>query len=70
MLKEFKDNYNTTHGKIWAACVLQGQGPGATGKGTLATIKFKNNNNRNKTSYAHKRRISSLNLHMEHGWFC
>ena len=41
MIKEFNDNYNTTHGRIWAACVLQGQGPGATGNGTLATITFK-----------------------------
>jgi len=41
MIKEFNDNYNTTHGRIWAACVLIGQGPGANGDGTLATITFK-----------------------------
>jgi len=40
-VKEFTDNYNETHGRIWAVCVLQGQGSGATGNGTLATITFK-----------------------------
>jgi len=37
----FTDNYNATHGLIWAACSLQGSGPGANGNGTLATITFK-----------------------------
>ena len=41
MVKEFTDNYNETHGRIWAACVLEGQGPGANGTGTLAIITFK-----------------------------
>lgn len=40
-VKEFTDNYNETHGRIWAACVLEGQGPGANGTGTLAIITFK-----------------------------
>jgi len=40
-VKEFTDNYNETHGVIWAFCTLIGQGPGATGNGTLATITFK-----------------------------
>ena len=40
-VKEFTDNYNETHGRIWVACVLQGQGSGANGTGTLATITFK-----------------------------
>jgi hypothetical protein len=37
----FTDYYNATHGLIWAACALQGSGPGANGNGTLATITFK-----------------------------
>jgi len=37
----FTDNYNATHGLIWAACSLQGSGPGTNGNGTLATITFK-----------------------------
>jgi len=41
MVKEFTDNYNETHGRIWAACVLEGQGPGTSGAGTLAMITFK-----------------------------
>ena len=40
-VKELTDNYNETHGVIWAFCTLIGQGPGATGNGTLATITFK-----------------------------
>jgi len=40
-VKEFTDNYNETHGRIWAACVLKGQNPGANGTGTLAIITFK-----------------------------
>ena len=40
-VKEFTDNYNETHGVIWAFCTLIGQGPGATGNGTLATVTFK-----------------------------
>ena len=41
MVKEFTDNYNETHGRIWAACVLEGQGPGTSGAGTLEMITFK-----------------------------
>lgn len=37
----FTDSYNATHGRIWFACTLTGQGPGASGNGTLATITFK-----------------------------
>jgi hypothetical protein len=37
----FTDHYNATHGRIWAACTLFGQGAGASGSGTLATITFK-----------------------------
>lgn len=40
-LLSFTDNFNTTHGRIWAASVLIGQGPGASGNGTLAIITFK-----------------------------
>jgi len=40
-VKNFTDNYNSTHGMIWAFCTLIGQGSGATGNGTLATITFK-----------------------------
>ena len=40
-VEEFTDNYNETHGRIWAACVLLGQGSGANGSGTLAIITFK-----------------------------
>lgn len=40
-IQNFTDNYNETHGLIWAYCTLLGQGPGATGSGTLATITFK-----------------------------
>jgi len=40
-VKNFTDNYNSTHGIIWASCTLLGQGPGAAGNGTLATITFK-----------------------------
>ena len=37
----FTDNYNATHGRIWATCTLTGSGPGANGTGTLLTVKFK-----------------------------
>lgn len=40
-VKNFTDNYNSTHGMIWAFCTLIGQGPGATGSGALATMTFK-----------------------------
>jgi len=40
-VKELTDKYNETTGRIWVACVLTGQGSGATGNGTLATITFK-----------------------------
>jgi len=36
----FTDSYNATHGRIWAACTLTGQGPGAGGNGILASITF------------------------------
>ena len=48
-VKELTDNYNETTGRIWAACVLTGQGSGATGNGTLATITFKAKLNGNTT---------------------
>jgi len=41
IVKSFTDNYNATHGLIWAACTLIGTGSGANGNGTLATITFK-----------------------------
>ncbi|MBX5326756.1 MAG: hypothetical protein ACQXXH_06055 [Candidatus Bathyarchaeia archaeon] len=41
VLVDFTDHYNATHGRIWAACALIGQGAGANGEGTLATITFK-----------------------------
>lgn len=41
LIAQFTDNYNATHGRIWAACTLIGQGSGASGSGTLATITFK-----------------------------
>jgi len=37
---EFNNNYNETHGRVWATCVLLGGVPGVTGSGTLATISF------------------------------
>jgi len=33
-------DYNATHGRVYLACALWGQGPGASGSGTLASIKF------------------------------
>ena len=36
----FTDSYNATCGLIWAVCLLEGQGAGASGSGTLATITF------------------------------
>jgi hypothetical protein len=41
LINQFTDQYNATHGVIWAACTLIGQGPGATGSGALAIITFK-----------------------------
>jgi len=40
-VKHFTDNYNSTHGMIWAFCTLLGQGSGVSGNGTLAIISFK-----------------------------
>jgi hypothetical protein len=38
----FTDDYNATHGKIWASCASYcEQGSGANGTGVLATISFK-----------------------------
>ena len=37
----FTDNYNATHGFVYAFCVLTHVIPGANGNGTLATITFK-----------------------------
>jgi len=37
----FTDNYNATHGLVWATCALLGAVPGVNGSGTLATITFK-----------------------------
>ncbi len=48
-IEEFTDDYNETFGRIWAACVLQGQGSGASGNGTLATVTFKPKSNGNAT---------------------
>jgi len=39
-VKEIKDNYNATHGRIWAYAVSMNQ-DGASGSGTLAKINFK-----------------------------
>jgi len=33
-------DYNATHGRVYLACTLLGSGPGASGSGTLASIKF------------------------------
>jgi len=41
MVVDFTDNYNASHGRIWASCVMMGTGPGVNGTGTLATISFK-----------------------------
>jgi hypothetical protein len=38
---DFTDNFNSTHGRIWIACTLNGNGTGASGNGTLETITFK-----------------------------
>jgi hypothetical protein len=37
----FTDNYNATHGIVWATCTLLGPSSGVDGNGTLAVIKFK-----------------------------
>jgi hypothetical protein len=37
----FTDNYNATHGLIWATCTLLGDVPGVSGGGDLAIIEFK-----------------------------
>jgi hypothetical protein len=41
LITQFTDHYNATHGRIWAACTLIGQGSGAIGSGTLARITLK-----------------------------
>ena len=41
LTNSFTDFYNATHGRIWFACTLLGQGFGASGDGVLATITFK-----------------------------
>lgn len=33
-------NWNATHGRVYLGCTLWGQGPGASGSGTLASITF------------------------------
>jgi plastocyanin len=38
--KSCTDYYNATHGLIWCACALIGNGTGASGNGTLAEIEF------------------------------
>jgi len=39
------DAYNSTHGVVWALCIMEGQPPNpATGNGVLATIKFRGTN--------------------------
>ena len=38
-IKEFSDNFNSTHGLVWIACALLAQPP-VSGNGTLATISF------------------------------
>ena len=38
---EFNDNYNATHGRIIAACLLLGFNMSVSGSGTLATISFR-----------------------------
>jgi hypothetical protein len=38
---QFTDNYNSTHGRIWANCSLNAKTSGKNGAGTLATIAFK-----------------------------
>lgn len=40
LIVDFTDTYNSTHGRIWAACTMIGQGAGANGNGTLAEITF------------------------------
>jgi hypothetical protein len=40
LVRNFTDDYNATHGLIWTVCTLIGTGPGATGNGTLATVRF------------------------------
>jgi parallel beta-helix repeat protein len=39
-IKEFNDEYNSTHGRLWLYCTLLGPKPGAKGTGTLVTITF------------------------------
>jgi hypothetical protein len=42
---QINDAYNSTHGLVWAYCVILGIPPQpATGSGTLATIKFRGSN--------------------------
>ena len=40
-IQNFTDNYNATHGIVWAACTRLWTGPGVNGSGVLATIDFK-----------------------------
>ena len=40
-VQNFTDNYNATHGIVWAACTRLWTGPGVNGGGVLATINFK-----------------------------
>jgi len=40
-VQNFTDNYNATHGIVWAACTRLWTGPGVNGSGVLATIDFK-----------------------------
>ena len=40
-VKEFNDNYNQTHGRIWAYCTRIGNVSGIDGSGTLISITFR-----------------------------
>ena len=39
-IKEITEEYNQTHGRIWLGCSLFNPSSGASGSGTLATIRF------------------------------